>query len=391
VKLRFEQIFVKHYERLTGSKQTVGGLPLTMENIICMILFGGRELDIEDIYGDVSERYSMETFMSDAREAGLETDERLRKAVSELIAQKFLHLQPDGHYYSYQATRETARMINKVYPKMQGMSMLAYIGQTIEEVGSGRVDLETALSRFEQTLQKQGIALSKPKIPVIAPPKPVAPSQKIEETKPWNSKIIRDYVVSNPVKTRIEKTKATAVASPEPAVVMAPEEDVFVPEMTRPAEIPEASAFAAGREPGPQTEKAPAEPPLAESGEEAVLEEEIADDEAIAAKIAAFEKELALVCPICKVSVLKEEKTAAGKLFYSCTSAKCNFISWGRPHQIPCPRCKNPFMVEVTDSEGHLILKCPRATCHHRQALTSTPPAGGVKKVVRKRLVRRKV
>ncbi len=387
VKLQFEQVFVKHYERLTNSKQTVGGLPFTMENIICMILFGGRELDIEDIYGDVSERYSMETFMADAGEAGLETDEHLKKAVSALVAQKFLHLQPDGHFYSYQATRDTARMLNKVYPKMQGMSMLAYIGQTMQEVVSGRVDPETALSRFDQTLQKQGVALPKPKIPVISPPpKPTVAPQKVEEIRHKGSKIIRDYVVSNPVKARTEKASMPEAVLPETAV------EITIADYVPPEKITE---IAAVPEREPEVEKAPIAPPVVESKEEeapepAVKEPVVVDDEEIAAKIAAFEKELALVCPSCKVSVLKEEKTAAGKLFYSCTSDKCNFISWGRPHQIPCPRCKNPFMVEVTDSEGHLILKCPRATCQHRQSLTPAAPPGGVKKVVRKRLVRRK-
>src|SRR5512145_1835200 len=141
LKLQFEQIFVKHYERLTNSQQTASGLPFTLENIVCFILFGGRELDIEDIYGDVSERYSMETFMTDAREAGIEADERLQAAISQMVAQKLLHLQPDGHFYSYQATRETARMLNRIYPKMQGLSLLAYIGQTIQEVESGRIDM----------------------------------------------------------------------------------------------------------------------------------------------------------------------------------------------------------------------------------------------------------
>jgi len=179
LKFQFEQIFVKYYERLANSQQTVGNLPFTLENIVCFILFGGRELDIEDVYGDVSERYSMDTFMTDAKEAGIETDEHLKKAISDLIAQKFLHLQPDGRFYSYQATRETARMLNRIYPKMQGMSMLAYIGQTIQEVESGRIDLESALSRFDQTLQKHGVPLPKPKIPVIAPPpKPVCSTQK---------------------------------------------------------------------------------------------------------------------------------------------------------------------------------------------------------------------
>ena len=145
VKRQFEQIFTKHHERLANTAKSTGGLPFTLENIVCFILFGGRELDIEDIYGDVSERYSMETFLADARDAGIENEDDIRKAVDHLLAQKFLHLQPDNRFYSYQATRETARMLNKIYPKMQGLSLLAYIGQTIQELESGRTSVESAL------------------------------------------------------------------------------------------------------------------------------------------------------------------------------------------------------------------------------------------------------
>lgn len=389
LKVQFEQIFVKHYERLTNSQQSVGGLPFTLENIVCFILFGGRELDIEDIYGDVSERYSMETFMADAREAGIETDDHLKKAISSMVAQKFLHLQPDNHFYSYQATRETARMLNRVYPKMQGMSMLAYIGQTIQEVESGRVDPESALSRFDQTLQKQGVPLPKPKIPVITPPpKPAAAPKKAEESKSGSSRVIRDYVVTSAVKAKVEKIAPQEEVPVQPEVEPAPKKPAPPPEMP---EKEETIAAVTPVEP-PQNEAGEAVPaPEEPAPKPAAKEEAVVDDEAIAARIAAFEKELALVCPICKTSALKEEKTSAGKLFYSCTSEKCNFISWGRPHHIQCARCKNPFMVEVTDSAGQVFLKCPRATCQHRQPLTAIPVAGGVKTVVRKRLVRRKV
>lgn len=390
LKIQFEQIFVKHYERLTNSQQSVGGLPFTLENIVCFILFGGRELDIEDIYGDVSERYSMETFMADAREAGIETDDHLKKAISDLVAKKFLHLQPDNHFYSYQATRETARMLNRVYPKMQGMSMLAYIGQTIQEVESGRVDPESALSRFDQTLQKQGVPLPKPKIPVITPPpKPAAAPKKAEESKSGSSRVIRDYVVTSAVKAKVEKTAPQEEAPPEPEVEPAPKKTAHpLPDIPLKEEI---AAAATPPEPPREDLREKVPPPEEEPPKPAAKEEAVVDDEAIAARIAAFEKELALTCPICKTSVLKEEKTSAGKLFYSCTSGKCNFISWGRPHHIQCARCKNPFMVEVSDSAGQVFLKCPRATCQHRQPLTAMPAAGGVKTVVRKRLVRRKV
>lgn len=387
LKLQFEQIFTSHYERLTNSRQSVGGLPFTLENIVCFILFGGRELDIEDIYGDVSERYSMETFMADAREAGIEASELLYKAISDMVAQKFLHLQPDNHFYSYQATRETARMLNRIYPKMKGINMLAYIGQTIQEVESGRIDREAALSRFDQTLNKQGAPLPKPKIPTITPPPkaPVLP-KKSEENKAGSSKIIRDYVVSSAgVMAKIDKAAVPNQVLPE-------NNEQAPPETAKPEESPE--PITVGQESMREAETTPDKPPIAEIQEAppAEAESRIVDDDEIAAKIAAFEQELALVCPICKTSVLKEKTTAAGKNFYSCTSEKCNFISWGRPHQVPCARCKNSFMVEAEDSTGKIILKCPRATCQHRQPLApAAPPAGVAKKVIRKRLVRRKV
>lgn len=397
VKHQFEALFVKHYERLTNTKQSVGGLPFTMENIVCFILFGGRELDIEDIYGDVSERYSMETFKADARDAGIDTDDRVQKAIDDLVAKKFLHLQPDGKFYSYQATRETARMLNRVYPKMQGLSLLAYIGQTMQEVQSGRIDLESALSRFDQTLQNHGVPLPKPKIPVIAPtPKPATQTRKTEEIKPSSPRIIRDYVVAAPAKAKPEKPAAPQAAPP--TAPLPPQPPAPAPQSVT---LPDTGADAVHPAVAPEPDienilpAAPIEIPKTPKEQAPPQEEKeavVVDDEAIAAKIAAFEKELALVCPICKTHILKEEKTAAGKLFYSCTSDQCNFISWGKPHHTACLRCKNPFMVEVADSEGQVFLKCPRATCQHRLPLSAAgSQPGGVKKVVRKRLVRRKV
>ena len=383
LKEQFEQIFVKHYERLTNTRQSVGGLPLTLENIVCFILLGGRELDIEDVYGDVSERYSLETFMEDAREAGVETDERLKNAVSGMVAKKFLHLQPDNHFYAYQATRETARMFNRVYPKMQGINMLAYLGQTIQEVESGRVDEESGLSRFDQTLQKQGVALPKPKIPVInPPPKPAAAAGKVEESKPASSRIIRDYVVTSAVKPKAEKDaqlkEKEAVAAearpaapppnePEPEAPLSEaqtEEAVLqVPIAAETAVAPpavkdETAAEAAVEKEATQEEEALPEAPAAP-----------ADDEEIAARIAAFEKELALVCPLCKTGALKEADNSSWKGFYTCTSSQCNFISWGRPIRFPAPGVKTHLWWQYptpTDSVSEMParhLPAPPASC----------------------------
>lgn len=107
--------------------------------------------------------------------------------------------------------------------------------------------------------------------------------------------------------------------------------------------------------------------PITTEKEDQELIDETGEEEStqnyIANKIAAFEKDLALTCPIFRENVLKEQSTAAGKIYYSCPSNDCNFISWGKQHLIECKRCKNPFLVEATDKSGQIIMKCPRATC----------------------------
>jgi hypothetical protein len=405
VRNQFNQILTRHYERLTGSKNAAGGLPLTMDNIVFFILLGGRELEMSDYTSEVSDRYTMDEFLAEVKETGIEVDEHFQAAMQELVQKKYIDPRPDGHVHGYQDCKETARMLNRVFPKMQGINLLAYLWQTIAEVNSGRTDREAAFSRFDQTLNNQGVVPPKPKIPVITPPPqpraetpaPVA-EKKDTTTNRSGSRIIRDYVIAeSPAKAAPAAPKPVAPVS-EPAKKEAPPEMHSEAESERKireeaaamkqkiAELEKAVAAAEAEKqaasPAAAAPEAVEEPAAAESNVEAADQ---GDDE-IARKIAAFEKELALVCPICKTGILQEKSTGAGKVFYACESKSCNFISWGRPHNIVCARCKNPFLVEITDAAGQTILRCPRATCQHRQALN--PQAV---KVVRKRLVRRKV
>ncbi len=90
-------------------------------------------------------------------------------------------------------------------------------------------------------------------------------------------------------------------------------------------------------------------------------------DEVIAKRIASFEDDLAMECPLCRHSRVRAHETVSGKNYYKCSNETCNFITWGKPHHLQCPRCNNPFLVEASGKDGITILKCPRATCHHWQ------------------------
>ncbi|HKK91744.1 MAG TPA: DNA topoisomerase I [Desulfobacteraceae bacterium] len=114
--------------------------------------------------------------------------------------------------------------------------------------------------------------------------------------------------------------------------------------------------------------------------------------EDIEARIAAFEAELAMACPVCNGGKVVSEQTPAGKAYYTCSNSECRFVSWDQPYHFPCPMCKNPYLVEMNTAQGK-GLKCPRASCSYSQdnlldpvqnAAAANQPPKKKKKVVRR-------
>lgn len=130
------------------------------------------------------------------------------------------------------------------------------------------------------------------------------------------------------------------------------------------------------------------------------------DIENIEKRIAAFENDLAMHCPICGIGKIQAAETKRGKTYYACSDEGCNFISWGKPYHYPCPVCRNPFLIEFSTRRHGKGLKCPRATCNywqkhlkapslqkpsaHSAAGQATNAGSGSRKVVRRKVVRRR-
>lgn len=97
------------------------------------------------------------------------------------------------------------------------------------------------------------------------------------------------------------------------------------------------------------------------------IEEDALSDEDIDSRIAAFESDLTMPCPLCKKGKIISKTTEKGKEFFTCTNSGCRFVSWDKPYHIECPLCKNPFLIETVTPTGEKGLKCPRASCAYRQ------------------------
>ena len=80
----FDQTLRQHVERLVGTSDGIGTLPLSCETISCLILLTERENEIENFGLDPSERYTQETFFDELAEMGLESDGDLKKSFQEI-------------------------------------------------------------------------------------------------------------------------------------------------------------------------------------------------------------------------------------------------------------------------------------------------------------------
>jgi ssDNA-binding Zn-finger/Zn-ribbon topoisomerase 1 len=440
IRNHFDQTLKQHIERLIGTSVGIGVSPLNCATISCLILLTERENEIESFGLDPSERYSKETFLVELAELGLELDSDLKKTLQEMTQKGYTHVDDDGRVSPKKLATSMARLLDRIFPGMPGMNLVAYFVQTMDEVQSGRKDLEFAISQFDQTLQMKGVPVKKgctgprPDKAVKLAVKRKAILKKIElpHISPSESKILSFSGHSGRKEIKpvhFGEVLSKQNESPESCPETLEKNSAHKPDMEDTHSVCEDDLIFSEHE---EQEKSllkhseteleqikslkPEEtfpPSEKRSGTKSVSNEhgQNNSDDIIEKRIAAFEEDLAMQCPLCKSAKIQANETAMGKVYYKCSDRKCNFVSWGKPYHMACPQCNNPFLVEVSDRHGKKIIKCPRATCRYRQkspleiadeqrekaGSTSKEPANKTmnlrkppRKVVRRRVVKRK-
>ncbi|MEW6327787.1 MAG: hypothetical protein AB1487_09390 [Thermodesulfobacteriota bacterium] len=175
IRARFDETLGRHIERLIGTRYGIGSLPLNVATIPCLILAVERETDIENTLShrcahlgasttgacSPPERYTEETFLNELAEFGLNPDEDLKASLQDIIQKGYIDAAADGSFSATKPAISMVQLLDRVFPKMPGGNLVAYLVQAMDEVLSGRKKLETAISQFDQTLQMQGASLPK--------------------------------------------------------------------------------------------------------------------------------------------------------------------------------------------------------------------------------------
>lgn len=463
----FDKVFARHLERLIGSSYGIGALSMNSATISCLILLMERENEIESFPSDPSARYTLETLISELEEMGFGSDLDMNIVVQDLIEKDYINVD-DERFIPGKPATSMVKLLDRTFPGMPGMNLVAYFIQTMDEIKSERKDLDSAISQFDQMLHMQGVPLDKEQPdpePEKVSDRPLDRKTHIEKSdtplkddlkvslkegskKPnilgrqkddsrlkdsrvsssaskvlssaaYEGKIRKldfgkplskedkvnniipdadDHIESEEPKTRVigvetkphhESESERSDTSFETSSKQLTETDIDVQSLTEEAaatkiQIDDSTSSIEttlhDMEPTGQNEESEVDSTLKKIAEvnEVIKDEPDTSsekddshrsDDSIEKRIAVFEEDLALECPVCRQAKVQAEETAMGKSFYKCLTKNCNFISWGKPYHILCPQCNNPFLVETSDRTGKTILKCPRSTCRYRQNL----------------------
>jgi hypothetical protein len=393
---QFDEVLGKQLDRLLGTRLGLEMLPMNIFSMSSLIILATRETEIQSFPYLPPERYTKEIFMESLAEMNIGSGDDLNSCIKEMINSRYINISEDGRFFADSPAMKMAQVFDLIFPRMPGLNLVAYLGQMIEEVSSKRKELKAALSQFDQMLNLHGIPLKRDQDSHQPDSGRQFPHLKIgEESQAAAKKVIPTSVKPSNIFSQLEtKTWKAPVHRPEMPIIKQderPQEEEGakgLPQRQVEAGIQTQQIFDV-REQEPVTdagnaplsrldvfENHPApvlQPdqslPVSEGPPEKKYQwnwDQIEDDD-IEKKIAEFQEQLGMTCPLCRTSGILPRVTAKGKQYYKCSRDDCNFISWGKPYYITCPKCENPFLVESPDSQGNMMLKCPRATCPHWQ------------------------
>lgn len=112
----------------------------------------------------IAERYTVDTLFAALADFSIAADPATLAMLDAMIAAGYITFSLQGAIHGANSAAQVVTLLNRAFPRMQGINLSAYIEQTISEVISGRKELAFALKQFDQTLMLHGKILVKAKI-----------------------------------------------------------------------------------------------------------------------------------------------------------------------------------------------------------------------------------
>ena len=151
IKVRFENALTRHVE----IKDAYDDLPLDLESLSIGILLVEQDHEVKNGLCKPSERYTRDTLPAALAEIGVQSNGAGNRVAAEMAKKGYVEIDTDGRLFAQARLTDFIQKLNASFPRMQGLNLVAYLIQTMDEVLSGRKDIEFALEQLDQTLHHQ--------------------------------------------------------------------------------------------------------------------------------------------------------------------------------------------------------------------------------------------
>ena len=146
--------------RFLGIRSRRISLPLNLISITSLFLMTEHETLLKEKMGRPQDRFNGDSFFAELCQIGVPVNGLSIKHFNTLIRHGYFSTDEQEAYYAEPAAFMLTGLMNRIFPRMQGLQFVSYLIQTIDEVRSGRKTEEQALDQVSQMLSSQGKALS---------------------------------------------------------------------------------------------------------------------------------------------------------------------------------------------------------------------------------------
>jgi DNA topoisomerase-1 len=348
------------------------------------------------------EYYTMETLFSDMAEMGFDMNDDVITILKDMLQKGYLEISEEGNLRPLENSMKVVNVLDRAFPKMSGLNLIAYIVQTMDEAISGRKGLIWAVEQFNQTLNMHGNVLVKSKAPEASKEAEEGISEKLkvksEKTAeaPERTEEAADAAAPDqPDKTSVDKEIKEPSSEEEELTAETPEEKDA--DAQEPQTCPKCGSelnlkvgrfgpfYGCSAFPKCRFTKKAKDAKVQIEAEERTCAECGKPMRVRRGRFGLFwactgypqchhtepygEKDsLDMNCPLCNNGKVRIRRTKIGKQFFVCSDKECEFVAWSQPHAIPCPVCGHPFLIEKKNARGEASLKCPKSGCKHQQS-----------------------
>ncbi len=206
---RFNEVLDKRISEFLGQQKLPGALAIEVPIILLILMISEQEKQkkIDSSIGALTK----DSLLKEAMELGIPEQVGLDLSIHRLSESNFVIISEDGKIRPTEHLMEAAELISKIFPKMSGINMIAYLVQTIEEVLSGRKDIEFAVKQFDDTLKIQGRYLGKRRPATVKAS--THPSLKEEKGRIKPNQIIKRLKTIASTKSSSPSSKASNIIS----------------------------------------------------------------------------------------------------------------------------------------------------------------------------------